>query len=298
MEFSIEEFNPKKEELISLVEKYNWLSIDWIDDKSWYDIVCLARKNLKAKRVEIQKTWKAMRDEANKFGKLVIATEKSFIEIISPLEIALKETEDNYIQLVLIENRKQELPARKEQLIGLPYVSDDEILKLDDWGFCRLVFDLKQLKLKSDMEALEKAKIEIAQAEEEQRKKTEQQKLIEYEKEKVRLEEKIKAEETINMLKLENEKEKLRQEKIRADAEAEIRADAEKARIKAEEKAQKEIDKLKAEEDQKIVDVEKLRRNTVYIKFLSDSWYNTQTDKIERDWKTVMIYRILATIDI
>jgi len=57
-----------------------------------------------------------MRDDANKFAKLVIATEKSFIEIIEPLELTLKQTEDNYLQLVMIEKRKEELPARKEQL--------------------------------------------------------------------------------------------------------------------------------------------------------------------------------------
>lgn len=35
--FTLEKFNPTLNELKELAEKHNWLDINWIEDKEWYE---------------------------------------------------------------------------------------------------------------------------------------------------------------------------------------------------------------------------------------------------------------------
>lgn len=276
MNLNIEQFNPKKEELLALVDQYSWLTINWIEDKAWYNVLSSARKNLKAKRCEIKKIWEEMREEANKFSKLVKKTADDYIAIIEPMEDKLEEIENNYLELVKIEKRKEDLPARKEKIQWLSEISDEDILKMEDWAFDRFVFELQQEKLRKDQEALEAEKARIAEEERKKREEEEQQKRIEQAKEQARIEAEQKAQKEIDRLKAEQEAEKARQEKEKSDAET----------------------KAKAEEEQARLEDEKTRKNKTYTQFLSDQNYNQETDKIERNWNNIKLYRLVAEINI
>ena len=62
MEFNIDKFNPTKAELIEMVDTYGKLTIKDATDVAGYVMVDMARKDLKAKRVEITKRGKVMRE--------------------------------------------------------------------------------------------------------------------------------------------------------------------------------------------------------------------------------------------
>ncbi len=69
MELSIELLTPKAIELRDIVAKYKDLQITGIEDKSGYQLVDEARKDLMHRRREIQKFAKGIRDEAIQFQK-------------------------------------------------------------------------------------------------------------------------------------------------------------------------------------------------------------------------------------
>lgn len=276
MELNIEQFNPKREELLALVEQYKWLKIKWIDDKAWYEVVKRARINLKKTRCDIDNTGKAMREEANKFSKLVKQTADWYIAIIEAEEERLKQEEDNYNQLILIEKRKEDLPFRKAQLEWLGDLSDDEILSYDDRQFAEVIFEFKQAKLAKEQAELEAEKARIA--EQERIKEQEEQRAREIKEAELRAtqEAERKAQEQIEQLKKEAE-------------------EKEQARIAEEKK--KEQEKIEAERKAE-QEVESMRKNEEYKQFLKENNYNQDTDKIERDWQTIRIYRLVAETNI
>lgn len=65
----LERFSPTRAELVALKEQYGSLVIASPTDTVGFKAVDTARKILKAKRVEITKTGKDLRDSANKFAK-------------------------------------------------------------------------------------------------------------------------------------------------------------------------------------------------------------------------------------
>lgn len=70
---------------VAEIEEKN-LTITGIDDKEGYDAVHKARMELVRTRTSIQKVGKALRDDATKFAKSVIAREDELISLLSPLE--------------------------------------------------------------------------------------------------------------------------------------------------------------------------------------------------------------------
>lgn len=83
---SMDSFNPKKTELIELAEKVTaFLHIEIVDKKT-YEQVHNAQMELRNNRVEIEKQGKALRENAIKFQKDVLAVEKELIAIISTVE--------------------------------------------------------------------------------------------------------------------------------------------------------------------------------------------------------------------
>ena len=136
MKLDLEKFNPKKAELTHLSMTYEKLEIKWIDDKAWYNAVDIARKDLKANRIEIKKTWKIMRDEANAFNKQVLDYEKDLVSIIEPLEKTLLDKQNEIDALREIEKRKKLLPERRTLLSHIKYeMSDEAILQYDSEDF-------------------------------------------------------------------------------------------------------------------------------------------------------------------
>ncbi len=215
---NIEEFNPKKAELVALAESCKDLEIKGIDDIDGYGIVNAKRKELKMARVEITKTGKKLRESAIAFQKQVIEKEREFVAIIEPLEIELADKQ----KAIDIEKEKAErldlLPKRKELLLKINVeVEDDELLLMGDLEFHTFLNDKRTEFFEEKERLLEEERLK---AEEEKRKEAE---------------EKAEQERQAELKKQEEEKEKKRQKEM------------EEARIKAEKDAQERAEKEKQE---------------------------------------------------
>jgi hypothetical protein len=92
VERAVAAFDEKEEELRELAARSS--DITAITNKAGYEQVHAARVALKARRVEIAKHGKAVRDEATKFSKAVIAQEDRLIAIIEPEEKRLARLQD------------------------------------------------------------------------------------------------------------------------------------------------------------------------------------------------------------
>lgn len=137
-DFDIEAFNPKKAELAELVKKYEGLTVSGIDDKDGLERVSKARKELAAKRCDIQNKLKEARDPAIAFQKAVIALENELVGIIEPTEKKLKAEEDKVeaekrriLEEEAAKNRAI-LNARVAELAKVGASADLETLKVMD----------------------------------------------------------------------------------------------------------------------------------------------------------------------
>jgi hypothetical protein len=132
---NIEAFNPTKAELARLVETTKKLELPDPFDVEQLVKIGDARKDLKKTRVTIEKTGKAMRDDANKFAKAVIAKEHELIDIIEPEEIRLEKLEEFAAMAKTKREREALLPERKRRIEaikdGRPLPTDEELLEYD-----------------------------------------------------------------------------------------------------------------------------------------------------------------------
>jgi len=202
MTLSIEKFSPKKSELIKLANEYKTIKIDGLDDSVGYKKADEARKDLKSKRVEIQKVGKVLRADALKFQKEVIAYEKYLIGVIEPIEKGLKEQQDEIKKQKERIARKELLPERIKMLSDINVDIEEEILlDMDDIEFQAFYnskhddyLEEKNKVLKAEKEAFEEQKrLEemkkraekearerlLFEAEEEKRKKEQERKRLE-----------------------------------------------------------------------------------------------------------------------
>lgn len=311
-DLSIEKFSPQKAELKTLADKYKDLDINGVDDRAGYLMVDEARKDLKKKRVLIKKTGKEMRDEALKFQRSVIALEKELIEIIEPIEIALKEKQDKVDNEIEREKRKAVLPERQEKMKEIELeISDDELLDMDPKEFTEFYnlkkgeyLDKKEAELKAEQERLAREK-EIEEAkkkakEEAEKKAAEEAKRKEAEaKER---EEKLKRE-------AEEAKKKAEEEKKKAVEEAERKAKEEKEKLIAEQKRKEEERKEKEEAEKKAAEEkakkereeqEALEKKNKYIKFLADHGCTEDTKgdyQVIREGNKRILYKKIATYE-
>ena len=162
IEFPIVKFNPTVEELTNLSNSYKWLSIKWIDDKEWYEIVKKAQLDLRDKRVAITKLGKSMRDGANAYAKSVIKQEESLVALIEWTEKELQEERKRIDNEIEVEKRKAILPDRRAE-INRHWIdaSDEFILSLTSDGFNAYVnaereriLNEKEEKIKKDQEQI------------------------------------------------------------------------------------------------------------------------------------------------
>ncbi|MGR3504901.1 MAG: hypothetical protein ACU0B7_03410 [Paracoccaceae bacterium] len=161
---NIEKFSPKEAELRTLAD--NCQSIDIKDLKTVRD----CRISLKNARVEITKTGKAMRDDATKFSRAVIAREKELIAIIEPEEQRLQKIEAEAKLQAERAERAAILPTRKERLAAIGdgiEASDDELLDMDGPTFEGYVN--KRLADKNEADRLEIERVRAEQEKEAQR---------------------------------------------------------------------------------------------------------------------------------
>jgi len=266
MTLSIEKFSPKKSELIKLANEYKTIKIDGLDDSVGYKKADEARKDLKSKRVEIQKVGKVLRADALKFQKEVIAYEKYLIGVIEPIEKGLKEQQDEIKKQKERIARKELLPERIKMLSDINVDIEEEILlDMDDIEFQAFYnskhddyLEEKNKVLKAEKEAFEEQK---------------------------RLEEMKKRAEKEAF----EEQKRLEEMKKRAEKEARERLLFEAE----EEKRKKEQERKRLEQKQK-EDEESLRRSTEYKNWLKKNDVDNPEGEevyIKRDGNTYILYK-------
>lgn len=249
MELNIEKFNPSIAELSRLKEEASRITVD-----SPLPVVVEMRKKLVSTRRDIEGYGKGLRDEANKFAKVVIAKEKELTGIIEPEELRLKDIEAEVERRAILEARRQALPVRRAALAQIGdgiACSDEQLLEMDDTAF--VVY--KAERITSWQEVL------AARLAEEQRKLEEEKARIAHEKEieeaKARAvaeaEERAKreAEELVLAAKKAQTEAELRAKEAIERAAREKKEAEERAKREAEERAAAEL-RAKEEADRKL----------------------------------------------
>lgn len=139
---NMDQFNPKKAELITLAdEAKKALSVEIVDKKT-YEQVHQAQMILRDARVNIEKTGKTMREDAVAYQKKVIEVEKDLIAVISPVEEELKAKKKVYDDE---QERIKEEEARKAE-----EALNNRVQELAKYGYTHS--DMFDLKTKTDEE--------------------------------------------------------------------------------------------------------------------------------------------------
>lgn len=272
MNLNIEKFNPTKADLIKLADKYKSLEIKGIDDRIGYNIVDEARKDLKKKRVELTKTGKELRDEANQFAKKVISIEKELVAIIEPLELELKAKQDE-IDLIIEKNkRKALLPDRIEKLKSINVeISEDEILEMDSDTFLAFFNEHKEYYLAEKERKLQEEKDKIEEQKKIEKLKKQREEEIERAKKEAAENAKKEAEEHAKKIQEEKDAETARkikeaEDKAKKAEEDRIRADLER-KLEDERKEKEEQERIEKEKQEKAA----LEKEKKYKQFLKDN---------------------------
>jgi len=178
MKMDIEQFNPKVEELNEIVAKSQAV------DTSDLVAVKEALKPVKGARIDVKKTGKGMRDEANAYNKAVLKLEKSLLAIVEPEEERLKGILEEAEHQKMLAERKQKMPLRLKELelLEINDMTEDDLMEMDDEEF-----NDRKLAILSEREEAKKAKrdeerrIEDAKREavKEEQQRVEREKMIE-----------------------------------------------------------------------------------------------------------------------
>ena len=157
-----------------------------VTDESQKDLMLQAREGrllLKAKRIEIEKTRKSLKEQSLNEGRLIDGIAKTLTALVEPAEKHL-ELQERYAE-IQDQKRKAELKAKRYELI-LPYaeVIDPEALNLDliteeaFLGIMKFAKHTLEAKVESDRIAKEeKESLEKAEAEERENLRLENEKL-------------------------------------------------------------------------------------------------------------------------
>jgi hypothetical protein len=273
MELSIEKFSPTKAELTKLADESKSLELPDLFDQVQLRKIKDARLNIRDARVAITKTGKALREDALKFQKAVIAKEKELVAIIEPEENRLGDLEDQAEKALERKARTELLPHRNERLAAVGddvQISDEGLLDMDGpafEGYCNL-----RVANKNESDRLF--------IEEEKRAIEEEKSKLEREKEMHDREEKARQEERERLEREQKEKEE-RQERERKEAEEHAQR-------------QKEQQEQKAKEEQA-----RLEREERYQTFLKGHGYTQETKDtfhIERSESEVRLYKLTGVL--
>lgn len=295
---NIEQFSPKKAELIALADSYKNLDIKGVDDKDGYAAVDAARKELKRHRVHVTKQGKALRQEALQFQKKVISLEKELIAIIDPVESMMIDKQEKIDQLILAKAREEQLPYRREKLASIGVSVEDSLLVvLNDLAFMEF-FNQKhtekiaeeQAKIESERAALAK---ESARLEEEKRIELARQEAAAAAAKQAKLDAEVAAAQA-------------ELDKKKAVEEAERKAQAEKQAIidaqAAKEAERVQAEKKKAEDD--AAEKAKMEKKKAYVAFLTKNGC-TQQGLLDGKFKvefessnSVKLYQLIDQINL
>jgi len=229
---NLENFDPTKAELQKIADECKQITITDFEDKKQIAIVCEKRELLQHTRIQIQKKGKALREDALRYQKAVIAKEKELIEIIEPEEERLEQLEEQAEKYEILQERIRKLPERRarlaQELVGYS-LKDEEINAMDDAVFESTLNTLVTQRVAAE-NAKKEAELNAKQAEIEAKEKELKDKEIAIQREKEQLE-------AIEQARLDGER-KAREEQAQKEAEEKAQA-ARKA-----EEAKKEAEKL------------------------------------------------------
>lgn len=269
--------------LISLAAKYKELKVNGVDDKEGLKAVESARKELKNKRVEIEKVSKGMRESAVRFQKAVISREKELVTLIEPEENRLMKIEDDIwdqkerlreeaekkeydrIQNMLDQLREVNQEMDFHELKALTDEQFQEALKLateihNNWKILqeqiRVAEEKKQLEEEQARKA-EEARLAIEREEQAKRQRKFEEEQAEFRKEQERVwkenEEKaasLKAEQD----RIDAEKKTIQDAKDAEEREKKRQAELKQAREEAAEKARKDAEEKAEREKQEAIE--------------------------------------------
>jgi hypothetical protein len=230
--------------LIALADKYKDLKIAGVEDKDGYKKVREARIELKNARVAVENDAYALRENAVKFQKAVVAREKQLVLITLRTEKALQEEEDKY-KKALEEIRIEEERKRQAKI-------QDRINALAKFNCAIDLYDASTMPDDKFNELLTQAEIDFkAEQERITAEKAEQERLRNEEAERLRAEreglERIRQEQQARELELRRQEEELiasekkRLDKIRLENES---IAAERRKLEAEKRAHEEAIRL------------------------------------------------------
>lgn len=135
---NMQEFNPKKAELLWIVEKYKHLESKEIVTQEDYDEIHTAQVALQKNRTFIKNQWLAIREKANKWIDEVLKVEKELLGVFVPLEDVLKAKKDEYNARQ--KKKEEEEKARKEEILN------SRIQELWKYGYVHDMFDLRTME--------------------------------------------------------------------------------------------------------------------------------------------------------
>lgn len=167
---NMDQFNPKKAELIELAKSHEAATKIEIVDKTTYDQVHKAQIVLRDARNAIKEQWLAIRESANNFIKQVTTAEKELLAIIQPTEEILIAKKEAWKKKEEEEKEK----ARKAQ----EELANNRMQALAQYGYVHDLFDLKIMEEEAFQTLLseKKSAFEIAESERKAREEAEKRK--------------------------------------------------------------------------------------------------------------------------
>lgn len=286
----IEKFDPTTAELKALVKASCKITADDLEDPKQLAVVKENRIALKKARVQIEKTGKALREDANAFAKAVIAKEKELIAIIEPEEDRLAAIEEEAKQLAVRKDRLEKLPARKERLEAIAIDAENTHSSFEVW-----VTEEQLLGMDSEQfEAFYNQCVANHHAQ--------QQVIIDARNAKIKEEQEAKAKE------LAEKEAQIEKDRLAIEHEKEVKAAEEKARIETEARLKKErededarIAQAKKDEDERLAKEKKeadakLARQKKYQDFLKSMGMTkdnvAEFHKIETDTEVIVYKKV------
>jgi hypothetical protein len=278
---SLDDFNPKKAELIALADKYRGMTIKDESDKEGYNAVHEAQMELQSTKVDIEKRGKEMREDAIAFQKAVIALQKSLTAPIIEVEEELKAEKARINQLKLDIKLKAEREARE--------ITDKRIRELAQYNVNIPLFELEHMGeaefvtlVETSRVAYEAQQAEIAQAIIDRQRLDQERAEFEAEKRKMDI-----------------EKQAILDEQNKAKREAELAAAREQSRLQAIADTEVRIAREKLVKDQaEQAEKKKLEAGRKFKAWLTTNGVtedNKSEYKVITENNTSTLYKIIST---
>lgn len=284
----IEKFDPTVTQLTEMVKKTKKVKVTDFEDKKQIAIVHENRIALKGTRVKIEKTGKALRENAVAFQKAVIAKEKELIAIIEPEETRLLALEDEAENLSIKKDRLEKLPSRIQRLTDVDAeIKEEHLLSMDDFAF---------------ESYLNARTVEFNRIQNEKAAKIIEEKADKIRKEQEYTENKLAAERALiesDRLANEREKQRLENEKTTREREEKAREEERKnAKIEAERKENERIESEKLVKEKEKAEKDRIEKLKAYKAFRTGHGYTEETKtyfKEENTGNEVILWKKVGT---